>query len=253
MKYWNSDRIHIVDTTLVTTIGNQTFAFVPYVPPGRFVEALNTAEGWESASAIFAHQEFQGCKMGAIISVEGDEWPLNHPYVVSGHIHDYQEPQPNILYTGTPIQHAFGDRHDKTISWFVFNTPTDREHTRIDLGLRRKQVINITCAEVPTYVPPEHFDLKIVIKGTAGEIKAIMQHLNIDVWKKAGHVIVYKAQSFERENSDIPAQPHSTMLFSSLLLMSVQSYPELKSIYTEIFGQHAEEQLQPVRLSIVSG
>ena len=79
--------------------------------------------------------------MGAIISEEGDEWDLKSPYVVSGHIHDYQEPQFNMLYTGTPIQHAFGDHHDKTISYFTYMSRDSREHERIDLGLPRKHIV----------------------------------------------------------------------------------------------------------------
>ncbi len=49
---------------------------VPYVPPGRFVEALNIIdnEWWKNVNCIFAHQEFYGCKMGAIESIEGDKW-----------------------------------------------------------------------------------------------------------------------------------------------------------------------------------
>jgi DNA repair exonuclease SbcCD nuclease subunit len=105
-------RITIVDTTTLVTIKGHILVFVPYVPPGRFEEALNRCPGWEQATCIFGHQEFSGAQMGAIVSIEGDKWSLTYPYVVTGHIHDYQEPQINILYTGTPILHAFGDLHE---------------------------------------------------------------------------------------------------------------------------------------------
>ena len=36
--------------------------------------------------------------MGAIVSVDGDQWGLDDPYVVSGHIHSKQPPQENIYY-----------------------------------------------------------------------------------------------------------------------------------------------------------
>ena len=181
LKYWGN-RMTVVDTTTMTTLNGQQIVLVPYVPPGRFVEALDHCPGWESATCIFAHQEFKGAQMGAITSIEGDEWPLTNPYVITGHIHDYQEPQVNILYTGTPIQHAFGDRHDKTISYVVFHSSNERQHERIDLGLPRKQIVRITCLEVSTYTPQPNCELKIIIRGTSGEIKAIMKHPHIKIY-----------------------------------------------------------------------
>ena len=86
----------IVDKVISETINGQKFVFIPYVSPGRFQEALETfPEKWTDATCIFAHQEFFGCKMGAIISVEGDKWPLDYPMVISGHIHSRQMPQKN--------------------------------------------------------------------------------------------------------------------------------------------------------------
>lgn len=115
--------ITVVDTTIADEIQGHQFLFVPYVPNGRFTEALTygcSSENIPSLTTIFAHQEFFGAKMGAIISTSGDKWPLTYPFVVSGHIHDYSIPQENIVYTGTPMQHAFGDSSHKTISLFTF-------------------------------------------------------------------------------------------------------------------------------------
>src|ERR1700677_1968587 len=72
LKYWHQN-MTIVSTTLMVNIKGQNLVFVPYVPPGRFLEALNLCQGWESATAIFAHQEFFGCQMGAICSTDGDK------------------------------------------------------------------------------------------------------------------------------------------------------------------------------------
>ena len=255
LKYWGP-RMNIVDRTTMVTIKDQQFTFVPYVPPGRFVEALNECPGWERSTCIFAHQEFKGAQMGAIISVEGDEWDLLNPYVITGHIHDYQEPQVNILYTGTPIQHAFGDRHDKTISYVVFHSPNERTHERVDLGLPRKHIIRITCAEVSTYVPQENCDLKIVIKGTAGEIKAIMKHPNIDMWKKSGHKIAYKDIPLDRP--EIPETEKGNIVskapqrFSSVLYNTISNNPRLGTLYTKIFGSVRVTTLLPID-SLIKG
>ncbi|CAH6420361.1 DNA repair exonuclease [uncultured virus] len=241
LKYWNKDRMIIVDTTTTVTIKGQKLVFVPYVPPGRFVEALDYNPGWQDAICIFGHQEFRGAQMGAIISTEGDEWPLTYPYVVTGHIHDYQELQVNILYTGTPIQHAFGDRHDKTISYFEFQSSTERLHDRIDLELPRKQIARITCAEVSTYVPQANCELKIIIRGTSGEIKAIMKHPNIDVWKRAGYKIVYKdlpaGETLETNpDENRPIISKAPLRFSTVLYNTIRTNPRLGTLYNRIFG-----------------
>lgn len=250
LKFWGP-RMTIVDTTTLVTIKGKSFVFVPYVPPGRFVEALDHCKeacgepgNWKNATCIFGHQEFRGAQMGAITSIEGDEWLLTYPYVVTGHIHDYQEPQVNILYTGTPIQHAFGDRHDKTISFFTFHSSNEREHVRIDLGLPRKHIVRILCAEVSTYVPQPNCELKMIIRGTSGEIKAIMKHPNIDVWKRAGYKIVYKDLPLESPDHEPneectegkPVVSRAPLRFSSVLYNSISNNPRLGALYTRIFG-----------------
>lgn len=244
LKHLQERRLSIIDKVFhFTHESGQKFVLLPYVPPGRFVEALDTnKEDWKTATCIFAHQEFFGAKMGAIVSEEGDKWDLANPYVVSGHIHTFQEPQANILYTGTPIQHAFGDSDHKTISYFEFFSPSERTHTRIDLKLRRKHLEHIATTEVATHVPRENCELKIVISGTSGEIKAIVQHPNIAAWKKAGHKIVYK---------DVPsdlsavAKPATEQLsFSRALFDTMSDNPALQKLYRKIFGQVSSQTLQ---------
>lgn len=244
LKSWGENMI-VVDNTTMVNIKGKTFVFVPYVPPGRFEEALNRCPGWERATCIFGHQEFRGAQMGAIISVEGDVWSLTNPYVVTGHIHDYQEPQVNILYTGTPIQHAFGDRHDKTISYFTYYSERDREHERIDLGLPRKHIVRLSCAEVSTYIPQPNCELKIIIRGTSGEIRAIRIHPNINLWKNAGYKIVYKDIPLEKSNVSLseennhehkPVMSKAPLRFSVVLYNSVSSNPRLGPLYNRIFG-----------------
>lgn len=238
LKYWGP-RMNIIDITTLVVIKQKTFVFVPYVPPGRFIEALQVCPEWTNATCIFGHQEFKGAQMGAIISIEGDDWSLNNPYVVTGHIHDYQEPQVNILYTGTPIQHAFGDRHDKSISYIKYHAPHIREHTRIDLGLPRKQIIRINCADISGYIPQDNCELKIIIKGTSGEIKAIMKHPNIDIWKKMGHKITYKDIPLDNVNSETDSRPlllGSQLRFCEVLYKAISSNERLGILYNRIFG-----------------
>ena len=111
LKDW--DNTYIADKVIDVTIQHQRFIMVPYVPPGRFMDALNTIKdplGLESGHkpVIFCHQEFYGAKMGAICSQAGDKWLLEYPFVISGHVHDYDRLQKNLIYVGTPMQHSFG-------------------------------------------------------------------------------------------------------------------------------------------------
>src|SRR5690606_33585475 len=94
-----------------------TLAFVPYVYPGRFQEALNTKftpETFDKVDIVFAHQEIRGVKMNSLVSKVGDVWDKDQPLLVSGHIHQYQRLADNLLYTGTPRMTDFGDSLDKT-------------------------------------------------------------------------------------------------------------------------------------------
>jgi DNA repair exonuclease SbcCD nuclease subunit len=203
MKEWEG--MTVVDDVKEKTVKGMDFLFVPYVPNGRFLEAIGTqydVNELDTWDAIFAHQEFFGCKMGAIISQDGDRWPLDYPLVISGHIHDYQRPQDNILYTGTPLQHGFGDLNMKTISMVTFTKAgngttlegVNWEEERIDLGLPKRKQCNITVYDLDTFVPPENFILKVVVVGTTPEIKAAMKHHRIKEFKDAGYKVVFKAR-----------------------------------------------------------
>ena len=61
MKEW--DNTVIVDTVITETIKGKKFVFLPYVYPGRFIEALNTCEdSWEDATCILLIKNFQVVK-----------------------------------------------------------------------------------------------------------------------------------------------------------------------------------------------
>jgi len=224
----------IIDKTSIITFKNQTFTFVPYVPPGRFVEALNLCPDWGTSSCIFAHQEFYNCQMGAITSTKGDKWDLSNPYVVSGHIHDYQELQSNILYIGTPFQHSFGDKNNKTISSFVFVDKSTRTQTRISLNLPKKNIVHVNSNEIANNIPPKNQELKIIISGTSAEIKAIIKHPNIELWKKLGHKIAFKNIPLENKNNTLLF--NNNFRFSNCLIEKLNNNQRLTNLYNKIFS-----------------
>jgi DNA repair exonuclease SbcCD nuclease subunit len=191
LKEWHN--MKVVDTTYEAIHNDQRFIFVPYVPPGRFQEALDRlTPSTVKEMAIFAHQEFYGAKMGAIVSNDGDKWPLENSLIVSGHIHDYDEPQPNIIYTGTPMQHAFGDRSDKTVSIFRFYSNGTWKQERIDLGLIKREIKYLRPDQVHDFMPDPNKLIKVVIKGEDSEIKGVVKLEKIKELKKMGVMVAFK-------------------------------------------------------------
>jgi DNA repair exonuclease SbcCD nuclease subunit len=192
MKAWAN--VCIVDQVEKKEESDQKFIFCPYVPNGRFEEALNTLPGWETATCIFAHQEFYGCKMGAIVSVEGDPWNEDFPLVISGHIHSKQRPQKNILYTGSALQHAFGESEKNILLFCSFIPGKDPVFEEIDLGLPRKKIVYMDMDKVETYVAPKtDDDLKLSLTGSYEEFKAFKKTEKFKELTKEGVKVVFKA------------------------------------------------------------
>lgn len=168
MKKW--ENVFIVDNVHSLKIENISFVFVPYVPNGRFIEALNTSDNWVQSTIIFAHQEFRGCNFGHILSEQGDIWDISYPLIISGHIHNKQQPQTNIRYIGASMQTTFGEDENPSI---VLSTISDTiVHEEIFLCLPSKKTILLTVeeAQIYQYIPSEN-RLKIVITGLYTEFK----------------------------------------------------------------------------------
>jgi DNA repair exonuclease SbcCD nuclease subunit len=170
LKEWKN--VIIVDKVILEIINDRKFIFVPYVSPGRFQEALyktfnDEKVEWLNADCIFAHQEFFGCKMGAIISVEGDKWPVEYPNIISGHIHSRQKPQENIYYPGSMLQHAFGESTKNIIAYLSFKKSVGYDLEEIDLELPRKKIIYMDVESVDDYKVLDTQDkIKITVSGS---------------------------------------------------------------------------------------
>jgi len=199
MKEW--DNTVIVDTVLEKTIDGNLFVFVPYVYPGRFQEALDTmGPDWKDAKCIFAHQEFFGCKMGAIVSVEGDKWPLEYSPVVSGHIHSNQTPQKNVYYPGSAMQHAFGESSKNIIAYLTFDNTVDYKLEEINLNLPRKKIIYVDIENIDEYKLPETEDkIKITITGGYEDFKALKKTKKYKKMVKDGIKVVFKPKKIKQE------------------------------------------------------
>jgi DNA repair exonuclease SbcCD nuclease subunit len=201
MKEW--ENTVIVDKVLFETIKGEKFVFVPYVPPGRFQEALHTiGSEWTDSSCIFAHQEFSGCKMGAIISVEGDKWPVTYPHVVSGHIHSRQIPQENVYYTGSAMQHAFGESEKNIIAYLTFQNK-NYNRDEIDLQLPRKKIVYMDVEDVDNYEVPQTEDtLKVTLSGNYDQFKALKKTKKYKNLLDKGVKVIFKPKKIKKEDEN---------------------------------------------------
>lgn len=200
LKKW--ENVTIVDNVMSRVHSDYEFTFVPYVPTGKFDEALNGNQEYKNSKAIFAHQEFYGAKLGPIISQNGDKWDENNPLIISGHIHDYCRLQKNIIYVGTPLQHAFGDSTDKTISLFNF-TDDNYEEMRIDLGLIKKIIVTLTPDKLKTFKPDLSKLTKLIIKGDDIDLKDCRKRSEIKKLLQQGISVTYKAIPKELPKIDL--------------------------------------------------
>ncbi len=216
--------VEIADKVLYKNILGINLVFCPYVPPGRFQEALDTLENfdWKKAHCIFAHQEFYGCKMGAIISVEGDKWETNFPHVVSGHIHSKQKLQDNLYYCGSSMQHAFGESEENIIPILTWDKPTKPyKLEEIDLELPRKRIIYTDVTSMEELKLPDTEDkVKITISGVYDEFKAFKKTQKYRELLKTGTKVVFKPKKIKIEEegtAEVEGSSDFTTILSSLI------------------------------------
>jgi hypothetical protein len=231
MKEW--ENTVIVDKVITEVINNILFTFVPYVSPGRFQEALATLNEdvalWRNSACIFAHQEFFGCKMGAIVSIEGDKWPLDYPEIVSGHIHSKQSPQKNIYYSGSAMQHAFGESTKNIIAHLTFDS-NQRVYqlNEIDLNLPRKKIVYMDVENVDDYELPDTEDkIKITVSGVYDQFKALKKTKKYKNLIKDGVKVVFKAKKIEHEtkvSENIVNETAFTTILSEIVNQQKDSY-----------------------------
>lgn len=195
--YKTYENVFIVDRVIVKNIKNKNIILCPYVPDGRFIEALDTIECWKKADYIFAHQLIDGAKMGAIV-VEGvEKWNIDYPILISGHIHDKQRISSNVIYTGSCIQHSFSETSDKTI----LHIDVDGKLQEIVLNLPKKKTLYKTLDEMIELDLSKFNDsdtqYKIVIDGDTGDFSNVKSLKTFKVLSSLGVKIVFKHKKSE--------------------------------------------------------
>lgn len=304
LKKWKNTTI--IDKVEIFEIKGHKFLFGPYIPTGRLLEALKTIsnidEELPKISSCFLHQEFENAQMGAIISKNGDKWPLNYPLVVSGHIHEYQRVQENVIYVGCPMQHTYGTEHvNYTVSLFTFskfeignsqnsktpeisknqeienlnlenfenhkienlqignseisktpnienlnseilkngnseiaNHKTVWTERRIDLELPRKMLVHLKANEILSWQPPENSLVKVIILGTAAELKVTMQLSHVKELQKRGIKVFPKNVDGAISNTTTCVKP--SLPYITKLAQEVNFDAGQKFWFEKIFG-----------------
>lgn len=239
--------IHIADRVLSMnweTVGvkeKMRFVFVPYVPPGEFHRALDTLEDKVmdpkcTPYTIFCHQEFRGAQIGRYKSKEGDEWPLENPLIISGHIHTRQQVQPNIFYPGTPYQISFHDNSDKVFVIAEYAVGKSPNVNIVPLDIRRKRIITLTPAEVDSFVPPPNCDVQVDIVGSSAEIKALNATGLIPKMRSRGVTV-----SLSTKSDKNPLNPDNKP-FRELLMDMIKDDIMAINIFNRIFAPPQQQQ-----------
>lgn len=194
LKEWNN--VKIVDKVYKH---DNEFMFVPYVPNGRFIDALNTScTEWKDMKCIFAHQEFMGAKMGAIVSEDGDSWDISYPHVISGHLHLNQRPQHNIYYPGSSMQVAYGETQENIVAMIYFSEEDNNYRTEeIELGLSKKKIIYTTLDDLEIPENKSNDKIKMSISGEYEEFKTFKKSKRYKELVSKGINVVFKPKRKE--------------------------------------------------------
>lgn len=183
-KKW--DNVTIVDTPISISIGNSIVVMCPFVPPGRFFEALDLTKDsdgeifdWRLSSCIFAHQEIQGVVYNSIESENGDVWDESYPPLICGHIHTPCQIGKNVFYPGSSIQVASNEDPDKKVWCITFDSEEDvgsveaLQIDKIDLGLKGKKEIEMNILDVKKFdfSLTQKYYLGLKLKGTPEQFK----------------------------------------------------------------------------------
>lgn len=197
LKEWPN--VTIVDRAM--RIGENVYC--PFVPAGRFIEAIDTVE-WKTCKRIFAHQEFNGCNLGSIKSTEGDHWSKEYPPIISGHIHGRQR-LGNIFYIGAPFDLRYSTRETKS---YLLCIQKDKE-VDIELFFPRKIQLLCTLASIPD-IDAEH-KYQIIIKDSKINIFNYQKTAEYEELSKRAQII------FQTEEKHEQVEHYDTFLFKNVV------------------------------------
>ena len=251
LKYWGP-RLTVVDQVITHSINNIQLTFVPYVPNGRFLEALETSNceelNWRNSKVIFCHQEFRGVDLSTssgLKSKKGDHWSLEYPSIISGHIHQAQQ-LGNISYLGTPFQHSFGECGDpeKAIYQVSINSTGIERIEPYFLGINLKLTLTVDYNNIHAYdhqvmdYVSSGYQLRVIIRGTKSQLQLVNENFYKRKWEFQGvKVIKRKLKTVEEEAKLDGNLSFKTKSFAKTFYDVIKDDKEMVNLFTELFGE----------------
>ena len=166
LKKWKN--VTVVDQV----ISYKDSLFMPYVPPGKFLSALEGID-LSQYKRIFCHQSFI-----EVVPFAEDSWRKDLPQIISGHIHDSSS-KDNIFYTGSSLQDYSNENPDK-ILWLLVTLEEDRRdfppgEIFIPYPTDIKGIESTYCKfkNLFTVELDEYHDNRLVISGKKSEFKGV--------------------------------------------------------------------------------
>jgi len=231
---------NIVDRVKVKILQDCKLVLLPYTPDGRFYEALNTVgDEWKTADCIFAHQLLDGAKMGPIVAKGVEKWNEEHPFVISGHIHDKQLVQPNLWYAGSCMQISFGEREDHTISLLTISAGNKVKVDEINIHPPTKKTVYSDVSKIKELKLPEDENtrLKITLSGDSEEFKTFKKTEDYKELVEKGVKVVFK----QKRNIPVGELPTTNLkTFPDILYSLVENNEEMVLMYHKLMGHETE-------------
>lgn len=255
------DNVTVIDDITILNINKIKITLCPYVPDGKFRTALDTKKGeWEDSMCIFAHQLFDGVKMGSIVAEDVEKWEDDDPMLFGAHIHDKQWVQDNMFIVGSAMQEAFGESEDKTLLLLTLNEGetlsrkffenNKEKFQMVDLDLPKKKILYMDMEEL------EKFDLETLKNNTDYKLTVDGDQEDFDAFKKTTKYrnmikkvrIVFKhKRSFITEKRDnilsLKEKPESYKKFNKILeeLVEQENNPYITELFNNLVLQRSGE------------
>lgn len=186
-KEWPN--IEIIDSPKVFQINGQDILMVPYVPKGRFLEAIENID--TKYKLVLAHQEFMGSLMGPYPSIDGDLWSDKFPIVLSGHAHTRHNVG-NVWYVGMPYDDGWDESCKRYVAEIVLEKKIKINF--IPTKMPRKIFEKLTYEEALAWAPKNtHDTYRLQVVCSSEEFKQVkkklkdvrVQHITTDPKKVA--------------------------------------------------------------------
>jgi DNA repair exonuclease SbcCD nuclease subunit len=258
-KEWSN--FLLVDKVETLFLGNYKLLFVPYVPNGRYFEALETLPEClnnPEPTLVFSHQEFRGVMINGKPSDCSDHWAKHFPMNIVGHIHTGHIPQNNLVYLGTPYPITFAETDQKYIGLVYINPDFKKFDTkdplihvcknvllkRIPMNIGTKITLKVSPEEAMNIqekveeLIADGADVRVSIEGSTSEISSVIKRNELKSLSKLAKVVYNDTTLIEEKiTEEIPDFEFVSGKFLDFLYKEIEKNTELVLLYKDIFSK----------------